>query len=172
MPKLLDPVWKHFERDDSIKTNVKAKCKKCDVVMQGVVKRMHTHYIKCHEIKQFTNDSNSEIVRTSTPQKRPAGIAFDKIDESSVSSSSPFKRAKQVQIDTSIVKTTDTQLHEINLQLTRAIASTNSPFSIAEGKQWRKLFSMLRHGIVLANRKQVGGDLLNQVYEEQITVAM
>ena len=70
-----------------------------------------------------------------------------------------------------VVKTKGSEIHKLNIQLTRAIVASNSPFSMAENNQVKKLFDMLRPGVQLAGRQAISGALLDAVYDEEIQKA-
>lgn len=64
-----DPIWCNFIE---IKENrsVKARCKKCDIIMVGLVTRMKTHVKKCNSTLVNVNEdsaSDSSSIRSRSP---------------------------------------------------------------------------------------------------------
>lgn len=61
-----DPGWNYFIKIKPSEKNksTMAKCKKCNVIMSGLIKRMKTHYQKCGEnnidIPETESSTNSE----------------------------------------------------------------------------------------------------------------
>ena len=56
-------------------------------------------------------------------------------------------------------------------QLCRFIAASNVAFSIVEHPEFKKLMAMLRPGYVLPTRKDIGGSILDEVFEQCLSEA-
>ena len=48
------------------------------------------------------------------------------------------------------------------------VVATNSPFLLVENPEFKKFAQLLRPGVRLADRKTIGGSLLDHVYEEEM----
>ena len=118
--------------------------------MQGNVSRLEKHLESCSE--------------------RPAKRSCDEMTTESDAMNSA-KRRNQKPLDKHVVVTTADNKDSINMQLTRAILATNTPFSFVDNPQFKKFYQMLRPGLQLAGRHDVAGDLLNRVYSEELTEA-
>lgn len=56
-----DPIWCNFVEIKEHNKSVKAKCKKCDIIMVGLVARMKTHLKKCNStLINVDEDSSSD----------------------------------------------------------------------------------------------------------------
>ena len=67
------------------------------------------------------------------------------------------------------VSSTGKDLQEaIDRQVCRFLVATNSPFSLVENCEFLKLINLLRPGAKVANRRAMGGRLLDEVHEEEI----
>lgn len=70
-----DPIWYHFEKMASnTSTGCRAKCKICGHEMQGLVKRMQSHYDKCLATQADSEDGASIIILD--PQHNTGGKFF------------------------------------------------------------------------------------------------
>lgn len=69
-----DPIWCNFIEIKEHNKSVKARCKKCDTIMVGLVARMRTHVKKC----------NSTLVNVDVDEDSAS-------DSSSIRSRSPFR---------------------------------------------------------------------------------
>ena len=47
------------------------------------------------------------------------------------------------------------------------IVATNSSFNAANNKQLKKLVAMLKPGAIIPDRRNIGGNLLDEIYEEE-----
>jgi hypothetical protein len=163
----LAPVWQYFNRDCENKNNVKAICRGCKTSLQGIVVRMEKHAKICKDLKQMNGSeeslSTSITASRSTPVKRKQCELDIDID-----SCTPNKKQRQSCIDSNIVKTSEAFQYQLDLQLCRAIASSNAPFVFVENKEFRKYCDMLRPGASVPNRHRIGGDLLDTVYQQQL----
>lgn len=66
------------------------------------------------------------------------------------------------------MKTTQNQQHEIDLQLGKFVFGTNSAFRIVENPEF---VSLLRPGYILPNRQKLGDQILDEVYENELSTA-
>ena len=65
-----------------------------------------------------------------------------------------------------MVRTSASEKHAIDLQIARYLYATNSPFSVANHAEFKKMIQMLRPGYNPFNRMQVGGKLLDECFIE------
>ena len=78
---------------------------------------------------------------------------------------SPTKRMKQPTLG--LVSTSAHKQHDINLQLTRYLVATNTPFMAAQNNQLKKLVTVLRPGTTIADRRTVACPLLEKISDEK-----
>ena len=69
------------------------------------------------------------------------------------------------------VKTSKDEVREIGIQLSRAIISSNSPFSLVEDPEFKKYHNLMRPGVPIPSRHTVGGDYLDIIYGQEIEKA-
>lgn len=72
-----DPIWCNFIEIKGENKSVKAKCKKCDVIMAGLVARMKTHVKKCNSIliNNINVDEDSLSDSSSIRSRSPSHIS-------------------------------------------------------------------------------------------------
>ena len=153
----LNPVWRHFDRKFGAKKNHKAVCKACGKELQGIPTRLEKHVETC--LKTIKPDE--------TPEKRGDKRQLTDDEHELYLELPPNKLRKVTTLDNMIVKTSNEESEALNMQLTRMIIATNSPFSFVDNKQVRKFHDMMRPGSHLAERHRVAGDLLDAVYDEE-----
>ena len=166
--KVLDPIWKHFDRDASNHRNIKATCRTCGLQLQGVKKRLEKHVESCQKIikEHADNTNDSAESKNEVHNIQDEMTSGDKND-----TPNPPKRLKTGTLDDVVVSTKRTENDEINLQMTRFILASNSAFSVANNTEFHKFCKMLRPGVKVADRRDVGGDLLDVVYGEEMQKA-
>mgnify|MGYP000117808826 CR=1 FL=1 len=91
-------------------------------------------------------------------QTSETGTTEEKTQKSSGSSSS---------LDTFITRTTPTVKRNLDHQVARFIYASNSAFRTVEHPQFLKLMHDLRPGYFPPTRKEIGGPLLNYIFEEE-----
>ena len=64
MPRYLNSVWQHFERDTIKSNNIKAICKGCKSEIQGIIGRLEKHVVQCEKL-----DKTNSSVSVSAQQK-------------------------------------------------------------------------------------------------------
>lgn len=135
--------------------------------MAGLVARMRTHKEKCKPLEQPTietdeghgsTSTSSEIIPSSTP------AIPSNSDNNPINSAAP---KRELQMSKFVVKTTSDIKTKIDIQLGRAIYATNTSFLSVEHPEFIKLFEMLRPGYKLPNQKQIGGKILETVFESE-----
>ena len=105
-------VWLYSEKRVLSAKNVKAVCKACKIEIQAMPIRMEKHLENC-EKHQTT--------------KRPRFENGDPVEATEHQTSDYWKKHT--------VKTKGDEVKELALQLTRAIISSNSPFSLVEDSE-------------------------------------
>ena len=76
--------------------------------------------------------------------------------------------AKMPKIEKFVTKTSTEEKNLLDKELARMIYATNTPFTFAEHREFRKFVQMLRPGYKPPSRLDVGGPLLEKVYDEDI----
>lgn len=148
------PVWIHFDRDNSNSKNVKATCRGCKRCFQAIPKRMEKHVEICPDLNRDPDNWETE--------------ARDDGASTSASTSAP-KKAKTTFMDSVVIKTSAEDIEKLNLQMTRFVIATNSPFSLVDNPHFKEFYRMLRPRITLAERHRVGGELTDSVHQEEVT---
>lgn len=87
--------------------------------------------------------------------------------QKSVKDSTKITSSIQKKVSSFFVRTTSEQKKSIDKQIARYIFATNTPFRNVEHPQFLKLVSDLRAGYNPPNRKEIGGPLLESIYEEE-----
>lgn len=67
-------------------------------------------------------------------------------------------------MDKFVIRTTDAQRHQLNIQVSRFVYATNSAFRSVEHPEFLKLIQMLRPGYKPPNRSNVANELLDEVH--------
>ena len=70
-----------------------------------------------------------------------------------------------------VVSTKGPLQQQIATQICRMVAATNSPFSLLNHPEFHRLMQLMRPGIRLPSCKDVGGKLLDEVYETTVEKA-
>lgn len=103
-------------------------------------------------------ESNIKSPRSSTPSKLTQ----------SEEKRPPAKRYKQSTVDKHQVLTSPEMQHELDLQVTRLIASTLSSFTLVENEHFKRLWTMLRPGSRAPERHAVADELLDEIFEQEV----
>ena len=77
----------------------------------------------------------------------------------------PAKQLKQSTL--SVIGTSASKQHAIDLQIARFILATNSSFLTVENQHFQQLVQMLRPGTTVPNRKKVSGELLDEIFQTE-----
>ena len=67
----------------------------------------------------------------------------------------------------SVIGTSASKQHAIDLQIARFILATNSSFLTVENQHFQQLVQMLRPGTTVPNRKKVSGELLDEIFQTE-----
>ena len=94
MPRYLNSVWQHFERDTSKSNNIQAICKACKSEIQGIISRLEKNVVQCKKL-----DKTNSSVSVSAQQKRSLNCSGS--DNSEITNP---KRQKLL-LDNHVVKT-------------------------------------------------------------------
>ena len=90
-------------------------------------------------------------------------------DEADVNEGNAAKKQTTNQYwDNFTVKTSRDEVRDLGLQLTRAIISSNSPFSLVEDAEFKKYHNQMRPGMPLPSRHTVGGEYLDVIYQQEV----
>ena len=141
-----DAVWRHFAKVEIGGIN-RAKCHHCGTDLVPAPTRMKSHLEKC------------------TPETSSSNVVVD------LDASSEPVTPRRCQSTLNVVRTTIDEQKELDLQLARAIYSSNSPFSLVNNPHFRKYQTMMRPGVSFADRHFIGGEMLDRVYDEESTKA-
>lgn len=165
------PIWEQFisipQEHNALKTN-RVRCRKCKAELVGLVKRMEAHFEKCRNNRDANNDEDEDEVVL----LEDAGVprCSDSSSSTSVAAlqSKSTSASSSVSVNTSMkrftISTSQEDKKKIDLQLSRYMFATNTPFNHVEHPQFLKLMEILRPGYKPPNRKQVAGSLLDEVY--------
>ena len=144
-----DNIWLYFHKTKLPgKTGCRAKCKGCGKEIQGLVARMKQHYTDrtatINLTTDFSNHPNTPIPDIVNFEERERATLPINLDP-------PAKRHKPIvsRMDNFVMKTSGNEKAAIDLQITRFVCATNSPFSIMEHPEFLKLITMLRPGYQL-----------------------
>ena len=172
----LHPVWEYFVRYPVPGTHhTRAVCKACDYSIVGIPERMVLHARKCpnttvseEHLSTTTHNPTKEANHYSTeqmgstlqqtpqqPEARPTDAKRPKIIRPNPPSFEAGSSASQVE-------------SELNMQLTRAIISSKCHFEMADDRQMRAFFAMLRPTVRVADAKTLKGPMLDSVYRQEV----
>ena len=168
-----DAIWQYFEKSvNPDKKGSRAKCIACGTPMQGLVQRMKTHRIL--NCKAVDRSSPSEAILPSDDNvarlKRVLESLKDVVNPAQSSSSlfqvkSPAKKQKtSVSMGSYLIKTITCERSALDLQIARLVYATNSPFTLVEHKEIKKLIEMLRPGYDPPSRLRIRDTLLDKVH--------
>lgn len=165
------PIWEQFiaipQENTTMKTS-RVRCRKCNKELCGLVKRMEVHFRKCSSVS--TTDENSDVECLDLEDAGPSTSSEDSSARSvtALQSKSASASSSSVSLNVSMKKFTITTSQEdkkkIDLQLARFMFATNTPFNHVEHEEFLKLIQILRPGYKPPNRKQIAGNLLDDVY--------
>lgn len=167
-----DNIWIYFNEENTISgKGVKAKCKNCGTIMMGLVARMKKHVNKClpcdenivdcnpdHPQEKINNSSTyekSDMIETPRPMKR-------KINEIQ-NDDAVLKKS----MNAYVIKTSKTQKQILDEEIARYIYATNSAFHHVQHPQFKNMISALRPGYTAPNEVEIGGTLLDTIYDQE-----
>ena len=159
-----DPIWIHYDRVVvPNKHGAKATCKYCKKEMQGIAERLKSHLNQCPDKAGATEEHVSpptcSLRLLPTLSSEPVQLPGPTIP--------PAKKHKPLNDIRNFVRsTTASEKEALDLQIARFIYATNSPFILAENKEFLKLIEMFRPGYSPPNRKDLASTLLDKVHEE------
>ena len=179
-----DPIWNDFDKINvDGRKGFRAVCKGCEKVMEGQVQRLKLHARKCTS-SRFKNagDDSDDTQHPNTAQSTSVFSIFDQDSRSNVSATKtkrtnadaesnsnnepPLK--KSLTLKNFVQKTTADEKRKIDLDVGRFIYATNSSFLSVEHCKFKSLVNRLRPGYTPPSREQIGGPILDEVYEEEL----
>ncbi|XP_073436454.1 uncharacterized protein [Dendrobates tinctorius] len=193
-----DPVWEYFNEAPSPigKAGMRAKCKRCNKEMQGLVARMRQHHEKCGDEDDQRNTSeqagsSGEFMDSGNypPPRSPsscstvselsiqdsaslAAAAASSSDTHSHISPSPKRKKKPLPpgttIDRFVIRTSRLEKELIDEKIAQFIYATNSSFRLTENPHFINMVQSLRPGYSPPSRADVAGKLLDQVYDREM----
>lgn len=152
-----DHIWMHYTlvEGDALSippASAKAQCNLCKYTLAPLVARMKVHHEKCK--KKYPENQNGEDLMISPEQ------------DSTTSKQPPAKMAKQSNLSKFVVITTKQDKEEFDEQCAKMVYSGNLPFSFVERPEFIKFCEKLRPGYKPPDRKQIGNQLLDKVYDD------
>ncbi|XP_047130655.2 uncharacterized protein LOC124810222 [Hydra vulgaris] len=159
-----DMIWlKYTQVIVPERKGCRAVCNACRKEMEGQIQRMHEHIKKCkqsqlHEIMESIEDQ--QLLEGNSPSTSQQQMKRSQPDSTSAD--------KYLKIDKFFTQTRLKEKDLFDLQLGRFIYSTNSSFRTVEHKEFKKFINMLHPGYTLPNRTQIGAEILDRVYTEEI----
>ena len=174
-----DPIWVHYERLVTPgKSGSKATCKYCATQMMGIPERLKEHLKKCSAKGTDTPAPSSAFkLRSLATASVPCPMPSEDCEilneqctperDPALENTHPNKRKKTMNSMTNfIVRTTANEKEAFDIQVARFIYATNSPFKLAENKEFLKLIEMLHPGYTPPNRRALANILLDKVHED------
>ena len=150
-------VWENVTSIEGNSTQV--KCNYCDESISNRKLRIESHMGKCKRKREIQNDT-----------LQPDDVTLQPDDENPSSSSSSAALApavdKRRRMDSFVTKTSNAKKDELDLQVARFYYANNISFNTSENEEWIKLCHMLRPGYKPPSRHEVGGPLLDKVFED------
>ena len=129
-----------------------AECKKCQATLSYRATRLKSHYEKCENseraVKGIKREHSPFSEAESPPKKRSAPIL------------------RQMRVNSSVIRTSSDMKHSLDIQVARFFYACNIAFNVAEHPAFKNLISTLRPGYFPPNRKELGDNLLDEVYTE------
>ncbi|XP_073535074.1 uncharacterized protein [Phyllobates terribilis] len=191
-----DPVWEYFNETPSPigKAGMRAKCKRCNKEMQGLVARMRQHHEKCGDeddqrntseqagsVGEFMDSGNYPPPRSPSScstvselsiQDSASLAAASSSDTHSHISPSPKRKKKPLPpgttIDRFVIRTSRLEKELIDEKIAQFIYATNSSFRLTENPHFINMVQSLRPGYSPPSRADVAGKLLDQVYDREM----
>ena len=153
-----DAVWLNYDRvrPTSGKAGFRARCKDCGKEMQGLVVRLKQHRGACP----------SKVIEVEPPTSSNMDPPINSIFPPSPESK---QNVRDNPMSNFVIKTSACQKEELDLQVARYVYATNSPFSVVEHAEFKKLVNLMRPGYRPPDRFDVGGKLLNKVHDNLMT---
>ena len=166
-----DPIWNFYNLGDSSKTT--ATCKDCNAVVSAKVLRLRAHREKCPasarpvkrpfaDVEQHDPAPTSTTTTSTTPKKTVP-------DPVEPTTEPVAKKPKQSSMTTYSFSTDQTMSRQLDEQIAKLFYACNLPFNIADHPVFKETIQMLRPGYNPPNRKDVGGQLLDQVHDKITT---
>jgi len=164
-----DAIWIDFKEVKG-GTYPKAECKHCHKVIAGLTLRLKNHISNCPQ-KQL------DLLESEFDETESHGIINENIDNtnsptSSTSQNHPTHTAsnsKHRSISKFVGKTTSQDKLALDVQVSKFVFATNSPFRLIEHSEFQKFVNMLRPGYKLPDRKAIGSTLLDSVYNSVVS---
>ncbi|XP_073493817.1 uncharacterized protein [Phyllobates terribilis] len=191
-----DPVWEYFNEAPLPigKAGMRAKCKRCNKEMQGLVARMRQHHEKCGDeddqrntseqagsVGEFMDSGNYPPPRSPSScstvselsiQDSASLAAASSSDTHSHISPSPKRKKKTLPpgttIDRFVIRTSRLEKELIDEKIAQFIYAMNSSFRLTENPHFINMVQSLRPGYSPPSRADVAGKLLDQVYDREM----
>ncbi|CAH1113881.1 unnamed protein product [Psylliodes chrysocephalus] len=170
MPKPKHSVWRYFEcifKNKNKNSYGKwAKCRECSKEMQGIPSRMEKH-ILTHQ-KNMHSDTVSRETTHSVPEDVLPSTSKRSVNtsESYMPQATKKQHVLTMAKDADVIATSDMYSKELNLQIGRYFYATNTPFVHADHTEFKKMLNSLRPGYNGPSSHQIGGPILNEVYDD------
>jgi uncharacterized protein YuzB (UPF0349 family) len=168
-----DPIWVYFiEVPTATGKGCRAKCKVCAKEIQGLVARLKAHHEKCRE-GQDQEEVDEPDVNVPTAAPGPVAVAGSSLtsrgdrEDAHHAPAPPAAKRSCKTLDGYLIKTTPQQKELFDEQAARFIFATNSAFRSIEHPEFKKYSAMLRPGYSPPNRHEVGGKLLDKVFQKE-----
>lgn len=168
------PIWEQFilipQENTTLKTN-RVRCSKYKQELVGLVKRMETHFQKCSAVSN--TDADPDVAEVCVVEElADAGPSRSSDDSSSATTVAALQSQSSASSHSSVsasmkkftISTGREDKKKIDLQVARYMFATNTPFHHVEHPEFLKLIEYLRPGYKPPNLKEIGGELLEEVY--------
>jgi hypothetical protein len=163
-----DPIWNLYDIfEESNKTT--AKCKDCSAVVSAKVIRLRNHREKCPGLPNKPTEKRPEMIQETQPKSACSQQTTEPApepEENSIEPAAKRPRLYQPSINYYSISTDKTMTKHLDEQLAKLFYACNLPFNIADHPVWKETIQMLRPGYQPPNRKDIGGHLLDQVYDK------
>jgi hypothetical protein len=142
------------------------QCDHCLQKISAKIERVRNHLEKCKDRQK----NKEPEPRPSSSMSNISSLSMESdvslSEGSSASSSTPAKKFKAGSLKDFVVKTSHGQKDALDKQVARFFFSSNIPFKSVESPEFVKLCADLRPGYTPPSRRKIGGDLLEEVYDD------
>lgn len=180
MPRNPHPIWASFNVIQKQGNSGKwAQCKKCKRQFQGIPERLMKHVnggclgassistsgpnaTECSSAQPSTSAVYDDVAQPSTSSiARDTGVAQKRRYSCALGTSNMI-------FDKLIVTTGATAKKRIDLATATFFYATNTPFLHADHPTFREMCAKMRPGYAPPSSRQIGGNLLDEVYEDTL----
>jgi hypothetical protein len=174
-----DSIWMYFTEEPTTSgKGVKARCKTCQKVIMGLVLRMKKHVDQCSpknaDVDGTLNIQPDASTKENNPTTAKSLSPLQLQASSSVVTTSISIKRKACEIDAVkngmnayIIKTNHYQKQILDEHVARYIFATNSAFHHVKHPKFKDMISAMRPGYKAPNEVQIGGVLLNNIYQQE-----